>query len=146
MPGFVRTIRCNCGSPMRLVHTEIGAFYGCIRYPDCDTKVTAHKKSLEPMGTPAGPRLRVLRRECHSKFDRVWRGHGKHMTRGKAYKYLSALMNREDAHIGEFTEEDCIVFLKRHKGVMLRAKRKGLQTFAEADSVVEIATRLYKEE
>ena len=144
--GFVKSITCPCGSPMRLIHTEIGTFYGCIRYPDCDHKITAHKKTNEPMGTPAGPELRLLRRDCHVVFDRLWRGHSKHMSRDQAYQYLSGLMGVEDAHIASFDTADCHTFIKRHKGVIARARKRGLQTFAEAEVLIKLATRIYKEE
>lgn len=88
---------------------SFGLSYICRGYPICDAYVGAHKKSKTPLGTLANAELRALRAQCHSVFDRLWRE--KHMSRKKAYAFLSRLMKCDEAHIGEFSKERCLCFL-----------------------------------
>lgn len=44
----------------------------CSRYPDCDSFVMAHAKTLKPMGSLAGPELRRLRYNAHKEFNRLY--------------------------------------------------------------------------
>ena len=46
--------------------------YVCSRYPDCDSFVMAHAKTLKPMGSLAGPELRRLRYNAHKEFNRLY--------------------------------------------------------------------------
>ena len=56
--------------------------YVCSRYPDCDSFVMAHAKTLKPMGSLAGPELRRLRYNAHKEFNRL---------------YQSGIMSKRDA-------------------------------------------------
>lgn len=112
------SIRCPyCGArahlwPAWVVHgartrdpTE--KLYVCARYPFCDSYVSAHRDTLLPMGTLAGPELRRKRIEAHNALDRLMVSSA--MTRKEAYRWLQRLMNlsEEEAHIAQFTEPQC---------------------------------------
>ena len=79
LPGSGR-LHCHCGSPAVLrsaeglcrVHQEGAMAYVCSRYPDCDSFVMAHAKTLKPMGSLAGPELRRLRYNAHKEFNRLY--------------------------------------------------------------------------
>jgi len=45
--------------------------YVCYGYPECDSYVTAHKHTMEPMGTLANGDLRSKRIQAHQIFDRI---------------------------------------------------------------------------
>jgi hypothetical protein len=49
--------------------------------------------------------------KAHKAFDRLWKKMG--MNRGDAYRWLQTIMDltADEAHIGRFTEEQCVVLL-----------------------------------
>ena len=118
-------IRClECGSEALLVDSSVvyGRSYGdifvCSRYPECDSYVGTHKKSGKPLGYPAGPKTRALRKKCHELFDPLWRqnkiykiwpGKTRGGTRRKAYIWLAKRLKipEKDCHIGLFDEKMC---------------------------------------
>jgi hypothetical protein len=58
--------------------------------------------------------LRELRKQCHTKFDPLWKKGT--MSRTEAYRFLQKLMRLIDAdaaHIAKFDEERCKTFLRR---------------------------------
>lgn len=73
----------------------------------CDTRVSAHKRSGEPMGTMAGQDLRWQRQCAHEAFDHLWKSGL--MSRDSAYKWLAKRMDLapEHCHIGMFTIQQC---------------------------------------
>lgn len=95
-----------------------GKIYVCINYPGCDSYVGVHKKNNKPLGTLAKPYLRELRKECHSKFDTLWKENESYNERSKArkkaYKWLSGTMglSKKKAHIAMFNEEQCLELLQ----------------------------------
>lgn len=74
---------------------------------DCDARVGCHKKTGEPLGTPANEELREWRKMAHATFDPIWIK-GK-LTRKEAYAKLSNEMNihKDDCHIGHFDINMC---------------------------------------
>lgn len=90
-----------------------GMIYLCSNYPKCDARVGT-KGEGRPIGTLARKKLRDLRRDCHAKFDPLWKDG--HLSRSEAYEFLRRLMrllDPQDAHIGQFDEARCRDFLIR---------------------------------
>jgi len=74
---------------------------GCNAYCGC------HPGTVKPLGSPAGPRLRQLRRDAHDTFDRLWKNG--YMSRNAAYRWLCDQMDlpQKKCHIGMFNEQQC---------------------------------------
>lgn len=109
--------RCQyCKNYAELVDSK--EFYAGVSYGwawlcrNCDARVSCHKGTKIPTGTLAKPELMQLRKQCHAKFDVLWKS-GK-MTRHDAYKWLAKVMNLQykHAHIGFMGEKSCKKFLK----------------------------------
>jgi hypothetical protein len=108
-------IKCPyCGAradlrPASVVHGESGDGYlwVCARYPRCDSYVGVHQQSREPLGTLADKALRRKRMEAHRVFNRLWEDG--YMSKSQAYIWMRAIfgLNREQAHIGMFSEYMC---------------------------------------
>ena len=106
---------------------SFGMIYLCPNYPECDARVGVETTTGRPLGTLARHELRELRKACHERFDTLWQGvspmspgssprpSDMSMTRSEAYSYLRKLMglSAEEAHIGQFDEQQCGRFLKR---------------------------------
>lgn len=92
---------------------SFGLIYLCTNYPQCDARVGAHSRTKRPLGTMARKTLRGLRRECHAKFDPLWKDGT--LTRSAAYQFLERLMRVgvAEAHIARFDERRCRDFLAR---------------------------------
>jgi hypothetical protein len=90
-----------------------GNSYMCYLCKDCNAYVGCHQNTERPLGTMANKELRELRIKCHSNFDKLWKS--KYLKRWEAYKYLSELMEMADAHIGNFTKEECLILLDKLK-------------------------------
>lgn len=88
---------------------SFGKSYICKNYPKCDTYVGSHKESGKPLGTLADAKLRELRCACHAKIDPMWKD--KQQTRKEVYAWLSEKMGVENAHIGNFTKDQCLFLL-----------------------------------
>ena len=106
-------VTCNyCGKPAHYVDSAIvynGRSYGMIYFcPDCDAYVGVHKGTDRPKGSLANSELRGWRRGAHEAFDQLWRGN-RHVTRKKAYKWLSKQMRLPEdlTHIGMFDVDQC---------------------------------------
>ena len=97
----------ECGEPMVLRDSKYGLFYGCSDFPRCKASHGAHKKTGQPLGTPADGPTKKARIRAHDAFDQLWKG--KHMDRGDAYMWMQEAMEMpaDDAHIGKFTTEQC---------------------------------------
>ena len=78
----------------------------------CNARVSCHKGTRIPTGTLAKPELMELRKECHRKFDTLWKT-GK-MKRNEAYNWLAKQMGlqKKHAHIGFMGIDSCKKFLK----------------------------------
>lgn len=102
----------KCGAESVLIddraiyRRHYGHAYQCPNH--ADHFVGAHKGSLRPKGTLAGPELRELRKACHRGFDQMWRGHGK-KSRKAAYRWMAETLEIDEgeAHIGMFDEARC---------------------------------------
>ena len=97
----------ECAEPMVLRDSRYGLFYGCTDFPRCKASHGAHKKTGQPLGTPADGPTKKARIRAHDSFDELWKG--KHMGRGDAYEWMQEAMGLsvDDAHIGKFTTEQC---------------------------------------
>lgn len=114
------TLKCTyCKKPSKLVKSEEvygqGHNYGWMYFcRPCDAYVGCHKGTTDPMGTLADKPTREARKLAHQHFDPLWRNgvpRNKHAwKRREMYTHLSVFMGikREDAHIGLFTEADCL--------------------------------------
>ena len=82
-------------------------FYVCARYPACDAYVTAHSRTLMPMGALANRQLRQKRRAAHAVFNQLWLS-GR-MSKKEAYHWLRDQLGiaSEDAHIAKFMDYRC---------------------------------------
>lgn len=110
-------IKCPyCGSqallrPASVVHGNRAVpedkLYICARYPGCDAYVTAHRSTLQPMGTLANRELRRKRQLAHRAFNRLWESDL--MTKKQAYFWLQAKLGlpESEAHIAKFSEWRC---------------------------------------
>lgn len=90
-----------------------GNSYMCYLCKNCNAYVGCHQNTERPLGTMANKELRELRIKCHRNFDKLWKS--KYLKRWEAYKYLSELMEVTDAHIGNFTKEECLILLDKLK-------------------------------
>ena len=74
---------------------------------NCNARVGCHKGTTRPLGDVANEVLRLKRMETHKVFDTFWKS--QHMTRSRAYKWLSEQMGipKEEAHIGGFEMDAC---------------------------------------
>lgn len=109
--------RCpNCGAeavlrPSSVVYHERARpgehLYICAHYPRCDSYVSAHKKTLLPMGTLANASLRRKRILAHRSFNRLWEDGP--MEKWQAYKWMQAKfsLRSDQAHIAMMSEYMC---------------------------------------
>lgn len=81
--------------------------YVCARYPQCDSYVSAHKKTLLPMGTLANASLRRKRILAHRSFNRLWEEGP--MKKWQAYQWMQAKLALpcDQAHIAMMSEYMC---------------------------------------
>lgn len=120
----------DCGAPMVLTHSAaFGWFYACTKAPVCKGRVSAHQKTMLPMGTPADTATRRARRVAHLAFDQLWKKGtdpftgvvvtGVFQSRRAAYRWLCEVMGKvpDEGHIGRFTLTECeaLVRLAREK-------------------------------
>lgn len=111
-------IKCPyCGSkallrPAAVVHGQEHSapdaeLYVCVRYPACDSYVTAHRHNHMPMGTLANKTLRRKRIATHAAFNRLWQSGL--MTKRATYHWLQVQLGlpSDDAHIANFSEWRC---------------------------------------
>ncbi|MBV5347143.1 hypothetical protein JZU46_02855 [bacterium] len=78
--------------------------------------VGVNKATGKPLGSLADSSLRMLRKQAHNLFDKLWKDGI--MTRSKAYSWLSTELNvkQGDCHIGMFGDELCIKTIKLIEG------------------------------
>ena len=111
-----KIVKCPyCGAqafirPASVVHGESAReshLYVCSRYPECDSYVGVHQKSMLPKGTLANGDLRHKRIIAHKAFNQFWTSGL--MSKWQAYKWMQAKLglNSEQAHIGKFSEFMC---------------------------------------
>ncbi len=119
-------LRCHCGcqAVLRPAYEVCKGMkpgtmaYVCAKYPLCDSYVLAKPDTQEPMGSLAGPKLRLLRREAHIHFGRLYQSGL--MTKRKAYEWLSYTVQAPmaHAHIGHLGEYYCQVVIRESKKLM----------------------------
>lgn len=104
----------SCGSNMTLKQSRFGLFYACTAFPKCRATHGAHPDG-KPLGKPADATTRQWRVRAHEAFDELWKGSKKRMSRGRAYAYLQEVMSMtpEEAHIGNFNEDQCVDLIER---------------------------------
>ena len=91
---------------------SFGPILLCSNFPQCDARVGI--RNGKPLGTPARHELRELRKQCHAKFDPLWKEGD--LSRTEAYQFLQKIMgliDADDAHIAKFDESRCRRFLMR---------------------------------
>ena len=112
----------DCGSTMVLRQTKKykfrnGAnrvFYGCSQYPECKGIRPSHPDGTV-YGVPADQETKEWRMKAHAEFDKLWKQYG--YTRHQSYDLLATIMKmtRDQAHISNFTKEDCEKLINRLK-------------------------------
>lgn len=97
---------------MVLRESRFGLFYGCTEYPKCTGSHGAHQDG-KPKGKPGNAATKKARIEAHTLFDRVWK-EKLVKNRGAAYQWMQKTMSlsKSQAHIGEFTAEQCRQLIK----------------------------------
>ena len=119
------TLKCpECGADMVLRTTtkytyQNGSprkFYGCSRFPACTAAHGAHPDG-KPLGVPANKETKEARIAAHAAFDAIWKARG--LARKGGYKLLQQLMEMtpEQAHIGNFTKDQCELLIERIKAL-----------------------------
>jgi len=97
-------------SSLEIYRDDYGYVYVCENYPNCNSYVGTHKKTLKPLGRLANEELRKLKITAHLYFDTLWKHREKQgfsNSRTMAYKWLSEQLkiNINDTHIGYFDKE-----------------------------------------
>jgi len=101
----------ECGAPMILRQGPHSMFYGCSRFPQCRAAHGAHQDGT-PLGIPATEETKRYRMAAHKVFDALWRQGP--LSRNQAYTWMAQVMGMtpEEAHIGRFTKEQCVVLIR----------------------------------
>jgi ssDNA-binding Zn-finger/Zn-ribbon topoisomerase 1 len=94
----------DCKAPLRLKTGHHGLFYGCQRFPDCNTTHGAHNATWrvgQPYGIPADKETRVLRARAHALAKDVWNWNDSSQ-KVKFYQWIQNRMGitKHQAHIG----------------------------------------------
>lgn len=81
--------------------------YVCSQWPDCDSYVTAHKSSHQPMGSLANKNLRHKRIQAHQALEELRQT--RHMETWAVYVWIQMKLKLtpDKAHIGMFSEDMC---------------------------------------
>lgn len=112
----------DCPGRMRLKNSRYGLFYGCDRYPDCDTTHGAHKSTWRvgmPLGRPAPREVRMLRAQAHAAAAKLWNWQDRRQ-KNKFYVWLRHKMGLppKEAHIammGKDQLDRLLVLLEKRK-------------------------------
>ncbi len=115
-PGERFDLICaDCGAQLQLRRTRqarMTPFYGCSRYPACQSAHGAHRDG-RPKGVPGNKETRKARIRAHTVFDQLWKldsplGKAR-LTRGQAYAWMRTQLGltRAAAHIGNFDVAQC---------------------------------------
>lgn len=107
-----------CSVPARLTDSAVvygGRSYGdiwlCTNFPECDARCGA--RDGRPLGTLAREDLRELRKQCHARFDPLWRDGL--LSRNEAYRRLRRVMGlpANVCHIAMFDEAQCLALIEQ---------------------------------
>lgn len=111
-----------CKEPSQYVDSVIiyGRSYGMIYLcKSCEAWVGVHAGTNKALGRLANKKLRELKKEAHSYFDRLWKFKNKIFRRSAAYKWLSEELGLDPhyTHIGMFSEITCkkVIELSKNK-------------------------------
>lgn len=128
LPAAGCKLYCHCGRPAVLrkaeevcrTRREGEMAYVCSGYPACNSFVLAHPKTMEPMGSLAGPELRRLRFEAHRQFDQLHKTGI--MTKRQSYEWLAQVVHApmSHAHIGHLGEYYCKEVIRESKAILKR--------------------------
>lgn len=113
-----KTCACPCGQEAEIVrgdriyrHRPDLADLRIFLCPSCGRYVGSHPDGT-PKGTPADSETRNARRKAHDAFDPLWRKElftkSSFASRSDAYKWLSAEMGVQEAHIGHMTATEAL--------------------------------------
>lgn len=108
--NFAQPPECPaCKVPMTLRSGEWGAWWSCPNFPACEMAVGCHQNTTYPLGTPADPETRKLRKKAHDAFDPLWFGPLACMPRIEAYAWLAEKMGlpADQTHFGLFDGQQC---------------------------------------
>lgn len=111
-----------------LYQTRDKWFWKCV----CGAYVGSHAESGEPLGTAAGPALRMKRRAAHAVFDKLWQhkhettGMSRHEARSAGYQWLARQMAKpvDQMHIALLTVEECREVIRICKPFYERIEQK----------------------
>jgi ssDNA-binding Zn-finger/Zn-ribbon topoisomerase 1 len=105
----------ECSAPMVRRTSRWGRFYGCSRWPACNTTHGAHPDG-RPLGVPANAATRAARVRAHAAFDALAKARG--WTRGEAYRWLAArlYLDRRECHIARFDAARCAFVVELCEG------------------------------
>ena len=104
-----------CKNKTELVDSEInyGKSYGMIYLcKSCNAYVGTYSKTIRALGSVANEKLRVIRKQTHKSFDRLWNnvvGKNYFNSRQEAYNWLAVKMEKNVrlTHIAMFGENEC---------------------------------------
>jgi len=96
--------------------------YVCSNYPECDAYVRVHEGTNIPVGTLANQPLRLLRKQAHDRFNRLYLS-GR-MSRDDAYAWLAGVLDAppSHAHIGRLSEYYCKRVIEESDKLMSQKK------------------------
>ena len=97
----------DCQSEMTLREGKYGKFMGCTNYPRCTTTQKVDQETGEPIGVPAGEKLKAERKKAHEVFEIWWPEEG--IDRQEAHIWLAEEMGmaRDECKIGNMDMEQC---------------------------------------
>lgn len=101
---------CGTEAILRDTKERYGRSYGMewVCPNDPEVFVGCHDGTDHPKGTLSGPETRELRKQCHARFDALWRGKPK-VRRRQCYAALAQALRITvaDAHIGMMGAARC---------------------------------------
>jgi ssDNA-binding Zn-finger/Zn-ribbon topoisomerase 1 len=87
--------------------------YVCVRYPECDTYVSAHEGNKKPLGVLANGTLRRKRILAQQETDRLWKGRTPVFTRKQANNWLADKLSiTSHLHLDSAGEGICNLVIK----------------------------------
>lgn len=99
---------------VKLIHFKDAEYPYRVNYgpvwinPGTDEWVGCHRGTTNPLGTPAGAKLRAMRKRAHAAFDVLWTNRKE---RSQRYRELAKALNVKEAHIGHSDIEQCKIII-----------------------------------
>ncbi len=98
-------------TPMTPKLSAFGPWFAC-EEPNCDYRVSADRRTGEPLGTPTDAAGRDARKRAHAAFDALWRRdyEGNSRRRSRCYRWLASALGLTEAecHIARFDVARCV--------------------------------------